>query len=273
MAKKTDTAASTAPMLRTAADVLIDAPGAAGAVPVLVMRKASLESDMAALTAPQRHWLQLSEFAAEPGQIARVPAADGSLAAVAFGAADDINDGGGALQMGLAAAALPSGDYSLASDAGNAALGWAMASYRFERYRGKKGKPGPRLVIMDKTMRERCIGIADSVWLARDLINTPAADMPDQVPHEIKEERNGRLLGLINERAEKKYEQFVGRRVQILVEGPSKKNAARLTGRTRCNKIVLFEGGERHRRQLLDVKIERLGSFTLYGTPAILNLD
>ncbi len=103
--------------------------------------------------------------------------------------------------------------------------------------------------------------------------NTPAADMPDQVPHEIKEERNERLLSLINERAEKKYEPFVGRQVQILVEGPSKKNSARLTGRTRCNKIVLFEGGERHRRQLLDVKIERLGSFTLYGTPAILNLD
>ena len=182
MAKKTETAASTGPKLRTAAGVLIDAPGAAGAVPILVMRKASLETDLAALTAPQRHWLQLSEFAAEPGQIARVPAADGSLAAVAFGAADDINDGGGPLQIGLAAAALPPGDYSLASDAGDAALAWAMASYRFERYRGKKGKPGPRLVVMDKTMRERSIGIADSVWLARDLINTPAADMgPDEL--------------------------------------------------------------------------------------------
>ncbi|HAV61782.1 MAG TPA: tRNA (N6-isopentenyl adenosine(37)-C2)-methylthiotransferase MiaB, partial [Verrucomicrobiales bacterium] len=57
----------------------------------------------------------------------------------------------------------------------------------------------------------------------------------------------------------------------ILVEGPSKRNAARLAGRTRCNKIVIFDGDdERHRGQLLDVEIERAGSFTLYGTPAIL---
>ena len=103
--------------------------------------------------------------------------------------------------------------------------------------------------------------------------DTPAASMPDQIPHEIKEERNERLLSLINQRAEKKYEQFLGRKVQILVEGPSKKNSARFSGRTRCNKIVLFDGSERHRGQLLDVKIERLGSFTLYGNPAILNLD
>jgi tRNA-2-methylthio-N6-dimethylallyladenosine synthase len=58
--------------------------------------------------------------------------------------------------------------------------------------------------------------------------------------------------------------------VQILVEGPSKRNEARMTGRTRCNKIVVFDGGERHRGQLLDVEIERTGSFTLYGNPAIL---
>jgi tRNA-2-methylthio-N6-dimethylallyladenosine synthase len=61
--------------------------------------------------------------------------------------------------------------------------------------------------------------------------------------------------------------------VQILVEGPSKKNPARLMGRTRCNKIVLFEGSHRHRGQIMDVEITRAGSFTLYGDPAILNLD
>jgi tRNA-2-methylthio-N6-dimethylallyladenosine synthase len=41
-------------------------------------------------------------------------------------------------------------------------------------------------------------------------------------------------------------------------------------GRTRCNKIVLFEGSERHRGQRMDVRITRTGSFTLYGDPAIL---
>ena len=74
----------------------------------------------------------------------------------------------------------------------------------------------------------------------------------------------------MNEIAARKYDDFIGRQVQILVEGPSKKNAARYTGRTRCNKIVLFDGSERHRGQLMDVKIERTGSFTLYGDPAVL---
>jgi len=60
----------------------------------------------------------------------------------------------------------------------------------------------------------------------------------------------------------------VGRRVQILVEGPSKKNPARLTGRTRCNKIVVFEGSPQNYGRLLDVTIQRAGTFTLYGEAA-----
>jgi tRNA-2-methylthio-N6-dimethylallyladenosine synthase len=102
--------------------------------------------------------------------------------------------------------------------------------------------------------------------------DTPAAAMPDQVPQRIREERNQRLLDTINEIGKRKYETFVGRRMQILVEGPSKKNPARMSGRTRCNKIVLFDGGERHRGRIMDLKITRAGSFTLYGDPAIVNL-
>ena len=102
--------------------------------------------------------------------------------------------------------------------------------------------------------------------------DTPAADMPDQVPQKIREERNQRLLETINGIGARKYENFIGRQTQILVEGPSKKNAARMSGRTRCNKIVLFDGTARHRGQIMDLKITRAGSFTLYGDPAIVNL-
>jgi tRNA-2-methylthio-N6-dimethylallyladenosine synthase len=102
--------------------------------------------------------------------------------------------------------------------------------------------------------------------------DTPAAGMPDQVPLKIREQRNHRLLETINGIGKRKYDAFVGRRTQILVEGPSRKNPARMTGRTRCNKIVVFEGSERHRGEFLDVKITRAGSFTLYGDPAIVNL-
>ncbi|MBE0544656.1 MAG: radical SAM protein [Verrucomicrobia bacterium] len=102
--------------------------------------------------------------------------------------------------------------------------------------------------------------------------DTPAASMPDQLPEPLIEERHARLLELINEIGKRKYETFIGRQTQILVEGPSRRNEARLAGRTRCNKIVVFDGAERHRGQLLDVKITRVGSFTLYGDPAIVNL-
>jgi tRNA-2-methylthio-N6-dimethylallyladenosine synthase len=57
------------------------------------------------------------------------------------------------------------------------------------------------------------------------------------------------------------------------VEGPSRRNAARLEGRTRCNKIVVFEGGERFIGQVMDVQIVDATKTTLYGDPAILNLN
>ena len=95
--------------------------------------------------------------------------------------------------------------------------------------------------------------------------DTPAADMPDQVSQAVKEERNQQLLDVVNLHGAQKHQQFVGRQVQILAEGPSKKNPARLTGRTRCNKIVVFDGSHRHYGRLLDVNIQRAGNFTLYG--------
>ncbi len=102
---------------------------------------------------------------------------------------------------------------------------------------------------------------------------TPAATLPEQHSAEVIEERHARLLELVNECAREKLRRFVGQPVQILVEGPSRKNASRLEGRTRCNKIVVLAGSERHHGQLLDVKIERCNSFTLYGDPAMINLD
>jgi tRNA-2-methylthio-N6-dimethylallyladenosine synthase len=95
--------------------------------------------------------------------------------------------------------------------------------------------------------------------------DTPAAEMPGQAPQAVKEERNARLLALVNEIGARRYRDLVGRTVEVLVEGPSRRNASRLTGRTRCNRIVVFEGGEEERGRLLDLRIERAGLFTLYG--------
>ena len=103
--------------------------------------------------------------------------------------------------------------------------------------------------------------------------DTPAAEMPDQLPEELIEERHARLLGAVDEIRVRKLNDYVGRQMEILVEGPSRRNAARLEGRTRCNKIVVFEGGERFVGQVMDVEIESASPTTLYGNPAILNLN
>src|SRR5205823_5362171 len=69
---------------------------------------------------------------------------------------------------------------------------------------------------------------------------TPAAQMPDQIDERTKEARNQDLLQIVNESNRRKLERLVGRHVEVLCEGPSKTNPARLMGRTRTNKIVVF---------------------------------
>ncbi|MDR0533880.1 MAG: tRNA (N6-isopentenyl adenosine(37)-C2)-methylthiotransferase MiaB [Verrucomicrobiales bacterium] len=99
--------------------------------------------------------------------------------------------------------------------------------------------------------------------------NTPAADYPDKVAEEIKDARNKDLLGVIDVIAEQNATDLMGKTVEILVEGPSKTKASRLMGRTRTNKLVIFEGDNRHRGQILPVKIIDNTAFTFYGDPVI----
>jgi len=154
--------------------------------------------------------------------------------------------------------------------------------YTRERYLGIIDKLRRAKPEMGITTGETEADFAETLSLAREVEfdnafvfkysprkDTPAASMPDPIPQEVIEERHGRLLDLVNEIGKKKFQDCVGRRAQILVEGPSRKNPERCEGRTRTNKIVVFEGSERHRGQLLDLRITRAGSFTLYGDPAI----
>jgi tRNA-2-methylthio-N6-dimethylallyladenosine synthase len=97
--------------------------------------------------------------------------------------------------------------------------------------------------------------------------NTPAAEMPHQIDERIKRERNHDLLEVVNESARRANERLVGRDAEILCEGPSRTNPARLMGRTRTNKIVIFEGGDELVGELVDVRIERATGFSLYGAP------
>ena len=96
---------------------------------------------------------------------------------------------------------------------------------------------------------------------------TPAADMLDQIEERTREERNQDLLQVVNVSNRRSLERLVGQCVEVLCEGPSKTNPARLMGRTRTNKIVVFEGSDRLIGELVNVRIEQANGFSLYGTP------
>jgi tRNA-2-methylthio-N6-dimethylallyladenosine synthase len=99
--------------------------------------------------------------------------------------------------------------------------------------------------------------------------DTPAAEMPDQIDEHVKEERNQDLLEVVNKSNRRILERLVGSQVEVLCEGRSKTNRARLTGRTRTNKIVVFEGDEELIGTLVNVRIDRANGFSLHGTPVM----
>jgi tRNA-2-methylthio-N6-dimethylallyladenosine synthase len=95
--------------------------------------------------------------------------------------------------------------------------------------------------------------------------DTAAAVKAEQIDETVKEQRNRDLLNVVNELARRANERLLGTRVQVLCEGPSKTNRLRLTGRTRTNKIVIFEGADELIGELVGIEIERATGFSLYG--------
>src|ERR671910_2237713 len=99
---------------------------------------------------------------------------------------------------------------------------------------------------------------------------TEAAEMPGQLPHPVKTERMERLVELVQRRARERAERFVGRTMEVLVEGPSRTDPTRLRGRTRHNKTVNFDGTSEP-GELVEVAIDAATSTTLSGTERLLS--
>jgi tRNA-2-methylthio-N6-dimethylallyladenosine synthase len=93
--------------------------------------------------------------------------------------------------------------------------------------------------------------------------------LPDQVPHETKVARMERLVEVVQRRATERAQRFVGRTVEVLVEGPSRTDPSRLRGRSRHNKVVNF-GGLGAPGDLVDVEITGATSQTLSGEGSLL---
>ncbi len=93
---------------------------------------------------------------------------------------------------------------------------------------------------------------------------TEAATMGDQVPHPVKVERMERLVEAVQRRATERSQRFVGRTMEVLVEGASRTDETKLRGRTRHNKAVNFDGVARA-GEFVDVEITGATSQTLAG--------
>jgi tRNA-2-methylthio-N6-dimethylallyladenosine synthase len=70
----------------------------------------------------------------------------------------------------------------------------------------------------------------------------PAATLPDQVPEDVKAYRNARLLEATARTAAARARALAGRSVEVLVDGASRRDPRELSGRTRCNRVVNFDG-------------------------------
>ena len=94
--------------------------------------------------------------------------------------------------------------------------------------------------------------------------------MDDQVPQAVKKERLERLVEMVQDHARERSQRFVGRTMEVLVEGPSRTDQTRVRGRSRHNKAVNFEGTAAA-GEMVEVDIASATSQTLVGTERILS--
>src|SRR6185437_6365914 len=148
------------------------AKSAKGTIPLHAVPARDLKSWLARMP-----FLKTSGFGAKEGELRLVPGGRGQLLAAVLGLGKSTDS----LALAAFAEQLPDGVYRLGEvpafcGGAQGALAWALGSYAFSRYR-KASKPRPRLVLPAGIDGAEISRIADAVFLARDLINTPPNDM------------------------------------------------------------------------------------------------
>jgi leucyl aminopeptidase len=151
--------------------------------PVLLhaLQPKEVESFLAARPSAEARWLNALGFAAKEGELQYIPAENGQLHAAVLG----LGAGRDPLALAAFSERLPAGLYALgdvpaAFGGARAVYAWAIGTYKFDRYRTRKkaaGKEAPRLVVPGGVDAALISRLAEGVFLARDLINTPANDM------------------------------------------------------------------------------------------------
>ena len=165
-------------------NAIVAMAGGEEAVPIHAVKAEALSLALGALGESERRFATAQGFKAEAGRVALLPDAGGGIGCVLFGlgAADSAERG--PLLFGKLAPALPAGLYRLADgveEPALAALAFALGAYRFDRYRKPKESVA-RLVVPDGVDAAALVRVRDGIFLARDLINTPANDLS---PHDL----------------------------------------------------------------------------------------
>ena len=155
------------------------APASAASLPLHLVSKEGLEAWVATL--PTADWVRAAGFGAGAGEVALLPDATGRLTGAVLGLGDAKARARSRFIVARAASTLPAGAWHLVGDldaeaAAEAALGWLLAQYRFDRYCAGKAA-GAHLVAPTGIDAARIEAIANGEALTRDLINTPASDM------------------------------------------------------------------------------------------------
>ncbi len=165
-------------------------------VPVAAVPAGEFAAWRTKLAARERRWLDAIGLKAEVGSVGLIPREDGSVARAVLVLPDGA---AGPWDFAHLPGKLPAGSYRLetlpdgAGQADAAALGWALASYGFERYR-KRERSRPDLLWPEGADRSAVARAAEATVLVRDLVNTPASDMgPAEIEAAARElgERHG----------------------------------------------------------------------------------
>ena len=153
-------------------------------LPVYLVAEGALHR--ASLTNAQLAWAKANGFSGEAGEAMVLPDGQGALAGALFGTGKD----GSALALGALAKALPAGDWHFAAVPQSpdlTALALKLGGYRFTRY-GKKPGRALRFELPEGVDASAVRRVAEGVFLARDLINTPASDMgPDALEKAVRD--------------------------------------------------------------------------------------
>src|SRR6185437_16113949 len=163
---------------------------AATSIPIRFATKTTWEAIRGSLSAAERNFALANGFAAKPGKCLILPTADGQIAQVIFGLDDASSKLRDPFRVGALPGLLPPGTYRFAKapdDARLATLAFALGSYRFSRYR--KTEPSEiKLVPPEEVDVADIERMADAVYLARDLVNTPSNDMgPEELADAARE--------------------------------------------------------------------------------------